>query len=96
MDGNVHDDNGIVQDSDKTNLCRWGRGGLRHRGEGETPLVGALHQQLAGCLLQIPLWPGLRDCVQVTGQAAAPLAVYGASHEGNTGFLHATSNISTP
>ena len=68
-------------------LCRGGWGGIRHRGEGEAPFIGALHQQLAGHPLKIAMRPGLRDCVQVTGQAAAPLPGHGASHEGDAGFL---------
>ena len=72
-----------------TYLCRGGRHGVRHWGEGETPFVGALHQQLAGHLLKVTLRPGLRDCVQMTGQAAAPLQCHSPSHEGNAGFLHA-------
>lgn len=71
----------------KAHLCMGGWGGIRHGGEGEAPFVGALHHQLAGHLLKIAMRPGMRDCVQVTGQAAAPLPGHAASHEGDAGFL---------
>ena len=77
----------------KTHLCRRGWCGVRHWGQGETPFIGTLHQQLIGCLLQITLRPGLGNCVEVTGQAAAPLAGHGASREGNAGFLHAPATL---
>lgn len=77
----------------KSHLCRRGWCDIRHWGEGETPCVGALHQQLIGCLLKITLRPRLRNCVQVTGQAAAPLPGHGPSHEGNASFLHASATL---
>ena len=69
------------------------QGGLRGRRQGQPPLGSALQQQLTGLLLQVAQRPGLRDSVQVTSQAAAPLPGHHTSHEGNAALLHAMQTV---
>ena len=41
-----------------------------------------------GMLMQVQLWIGLCDCVQMEGKAASPLISQALGHVGYAGFLH--------